>query len=209
MRGRRIPWTMPLVAASVMAVLAGACGGSSAPAPVQRNLAVNVGPAPWPPPERPSERIAASGLPAYKEGGTLHLHTHLDIFVDGRNVPVPENLGLHPPFSPLHTHSPSGILHAETDTKGAVFTLEHLFALWGVRMDRSCVGAYCAPKTPIVAYVDGRKHEEAVSEIRLAPFRQIALVIGTPPSSIPKGYDCHNAAPLERQSCQGFLAKGS
>lgn len=185
-------------ALALVGLLSG-CGGR-APLPL------NTGPAPWPPPERPEERIAAADLAAVNEQGRLHFHTHLDIFVDGRNVPVPGSLGLtEVASSSLHTHSPSGILHAETDDEEAVFTLGDIFALWGVRFSDSCVGSYCGPETPIAVHVDGRPWEGPLDEVRLAHYEQLSLVIGEPPATIPADYDCYIAAPVERRSCQGFL----
>ncbi len=170
---------------------------------------VNTGPAPWPPPDRPDERIAAADVAPVDEQGQLHFHTHLDIFVDGQEVPVPSSLGYGPnASSSLHTHSSSGILHAETDDEEAVFTLGDVFTLWGVRLTESCAGGYCAPGTPIAAYVDGGLWVGSLDELRLAPYEEIALVIGDPPATIPGEYDCHDAAPVERRSCQGFLGKG-
>lgn len=194
-----------LISVLIVAILVlGACDGSTLPSD---GLPLNSGPAPWPPPERPAERIKAARLPPYEEDGPLHFHSHLDIFVDGRPVPVPASLGLRPPYSPLHTHSPSGILHVETNDRRAVFTLGHLFALWGVRLTPDCVGSYCTPGKGFIAYVNGKPSGHSLSRIPLAPYREIALVIGVSPTSIPDGYDCYNAAEIERRSCEGFLTE--
>jgi hypothetical protein len=55
-----------------------------------------VGPAPWPANTtelRP--RLAALGLPTLgREGTALHIHQHLDLFVNGRRATVPAGIGI-------------------------------------------------------------------------------------------------------------------
>lgn len=190
----------PSAVVSAVAV-AGLLAGCARPAP-----SLNDGPAPWPAPERPEERIAGADLAAYDEEGPLHFHTHLDVFVDGREVEVPGSLGLtRSATASLHTHSPSGILHIESADQSAQYTLADLFTLWGVRFTGGCVGSYCAPDTPIIVHVDGQPWPGSLEEVRLASFEQLTLVIGEPPTSVPARYDCRDAAPVERRSCQGFL----
>lgn len=166
---------------------------------------VDAGPAPWPAPGNPGGLIAAVDLLPYRADGRLHFHTHLDVFVDGRPVPVPGSIGIGPEPSSLHTHSPSGILHIEADDPDATFSLGDLFALWGVRLSGSCVGAYCRPEADVAVYVDGQPLSGPLDEILLDPYEEIAVVIGTPPDSIPSSYDCSTASREERFSCQGFL----
>src|SRR5439155_4801086 len=61
------------------------------------------------------DRLRALGLPALgSEGTALHTHEHLDVFVHGRPVTVPADIGIDRTggfISPLHTHDPSGVIH--------------------------------------------------------------------------------------------------
>src|SRR6266536_148216 len=68
------------------------------------------------------------------------------------------------------------------------FTLGQFFQEWGVRLDGSCAGGYCEPGARVVVFVDGKRHRGNPAAIRLASHEEIALVIGTPPSSIPSTY---------------------
>jgi hypothetical protein len=63
-----------------------------------------------------------------------HIHQHLDIYVDGRKVPVPALIGIDPAagFAPLHVHDTSGVIHVESPTVRS-YTLGEFFAVWGVR----------------------------------------------------------------------------
>lgn len=150
-------------------------------------------PAPWPAPtSNVVSYITKAGLPSYSgEKLAYHIHAHLDVFVDGETKPVAANLGIDNDagaISPLHTHDTTGIVHIESD-KSALFHLGQLFIEWNVRLDQSCVGSYCAPEKAVAAYVDGKKFSGDPADIELSAHREIALVIGTPPRSIPSSYD--------------------
>jgi hypothetical protein len=79
------------------------------------------GKAPWPP-EYASlpDRLAPLQLSSLGvQGSTLHIHQHLDVFVNGKHVTVPALVGIYASgdsaqggfFVELHTHDPSGIIH--------------------------------------------------------------------------------------------------
>ena len=190
-------------------------GGNSTTAPTATppHLELNTGPAPWPRPEDAIERVAAAGLPAYKsEQLFFHVHAHLDVFVDGKPTVVPAGIGIggdpnarvgtqngqvvaglvggkcaHPCISPLHTHDESGVLHVEND-KDRQINLGQLFTEWGVRFTPDCAGGYCAPDKPYKVYVNGQAFTGDPSTIVLKNLEEIAVVIGSPPSTIPSAF---------------------
>jgi hypothetical protein len=167
------------------------CGGSGSTS-TATHLTLNAGPAPWPEPNQVPDRVASAGLSgAPGESLTVHYHAHLDIFVNGHPEPVAASIGREDAsfFSPLHTHANSGLIHIEAPSDQK-FTLGMLFTEWGVRLTRICVGGYCRPGTPISAYIDGRRTGEPAPDIVLTKGDEIALVIGSPPSSIPSRWDC-------------------
>src|SRR5579862_5236610 len=173
----------------VLVVLAAACssGKSSASKPTTpaSPAPANTKPAPtitWPAPPDPLVRARAAGLvPEASEHLEYHVHSHLDVFVNGEKVIVPAGLGINvndpgvhvfnvdgakayggivPPchqacISPLHTHDISGVLHTESATHKDN-TLGQLFVEWGVRLDPQCVQRYCRPHTAIAIFVDGK-----------------------------------------------------
>ena len=59
-------------------------------------------------PASSSSACGRSGCPALtEEGQVTHIHQHLDLFVDGEEVAVPDDIGIDPGggfISPLHTH---------------------------------------------------------------------------------------------------------
>ena len=61
-----------------------------------------------------------------------------------------------------------------------------------MRLGHSCVGRYCKPE-PIGFYVDGKPYKGDPRAIELTGGKEIAIVIGTPPSQIPKTADFSTA----------------
>jgi hypothetical protein len=150
-------------------------------------------PAPWPAPTRNvSALIRAAGLPALPtEMLEYHIHSHLDVFVDGKSQTVPTDLGIDRAagvLSPLHTHDDTGLIHVENDEE-TEFYLGQLFIEWDVRLDRECVGSYCRASTPIKYYVDGEEYTGDPARILFEHHNEIAIVIGTPPAKIPRDYE--------------------
>jgi hypothetical protein len=197
---RRVP-AKCLVAGVVLFAAVGfaGCGGgasvqssSSGSTPSFTYLRLNAGPAPWPEPDQVQARVSAAGLfGAPTESLTVHYHAHLDIFVNGHPEPVAASIGRQDDsfFSPLHTHANSGMIHIEAG-RDQKFTLGMLFTEWGVRLTRSCIGGYCQPATRISTYIDGRRTGEPLPNIVFTKGEEIALVIGSPPASIPSHWDC-------------------
>jgi hypothetical protein len=168
-----------------LTLLAGACSGGS-------NLTLNNGPAPWPNPDNVAARIDAAGLPSSStESLTVHYHSHVDIFVNGKSEPVASSIGREDQslFSPLHTHATSGLIHIEAP-EDQDFTVGMLFTEWGVRLTNDCIGDYCSPDTKLKAYVDGTSYTQPISTIVMNKGEEIAVVIGSPPPTIPSTWDC-------------------
>jgi hypothetical protein len=141
------------------------------------------------------ERLVALGLPALPvEGKLLHTHEHLDLYLNGRHVAVPANVGIgsDPRFySPLHTHDRTGILHVESPTN-RTYTLGQFFGVWGVRLSSTCIGAYCAgDDRTLQAFVDGKRFRGDPAQIPLRRHEEIVIAFGTRaqrPSPLPASY---------------------
>jgi hypothetical protein len=181
--------------------------------PRKRPPVPRASPAPWSRPGQTKARAKAAGLrlDTY-EHLKHHVHAHLDVFVDGKPVTVPAAIGMtdevphkkyrgelvygfykgkpckHACVSPLHTHAAHGILHTESDS-GKPNTLGEFFIEWGVRLAPDCVGGYCKPATPIHVFVDGAEETGDPNQIKLTNRREIAVVVGTPPDTVPSKPD--------------------
>lgn len=138
-----------------------------------------------------SALVAAAGLPMLGQEGTAeHIHAHLDVFYDGQPVTVPAGIGIDygaQRISPLHTHDTTGIVHVESP-QVKPFYLGQLFAEWGVQIGGGCIAGQCPPARPITVYVDGTAPATAPQTIELRAHEEIAVVIGTAPSSLPASY---------------------
>lgn len=145
--------------------------------------------------EQLQARLRAIGLPALTaEGQVVHIHQHLDVFVDGEQVEIPANIGIGRAFiSPLHTHEdvPS-IIHVESPTETS-FSLGQFFAVWGVRLDARCIGSTCiGDGRQLRMWVDGRPVSGDPTRLVLAEHQQIVLAYGTSaqmPEDVPSSYD--------------------
>jgi hypothetical protein len=203
-----------MLAGCALALALAGCGGSNKAEVVPAKAAPTParGAVPWPAPKNPMALTQRAGLtPETHEFVLLHVHAHLDVFVNGEPVTVPAGIGIDidnpavkrfqandgsvgyggisppcakPCISPLHTHFADGVLH--TEAKEHEFnTLGEFFTEWDVRLDRTCVGGYCKPSAPIAVYVDGKSITSDPRAITLDDQREIAIVIGSPPAEIP------------------------
>jgi hypothetical protein len=179
----------------VLAVSAARRSGPAATAPGPLP-GLQTGPAPWGAGTAGlAERLRAIGLPPLSptEGTAVHIHQHLDLYVDGRKVPVPAGIGIDPSvgFAPLHTHDASGVIHVESPTARR-YTLGEFFAVWGVRFTPTCLGGYCAAgNRRLRVYVDGTAWPGDPTTLPLASHEELVVAFGTAarlPSPIPSAY---------------------
>ncbi len=107
---------------------------------------------------------------------TEHIHAHLDIVYDGKNVTVPANIGMVQTSGILlciywlHTHDDSGLIHIEAP--GGNFTLADFFAVWGEPLSGTRVGPYHGE---VSANVNGAPYTGAPQSIPLADGETIVL----------------------------------
>ncbi|WP_237089498.1 hypothetical protein [Nocardioides dokdonensis] len=98
---------------------------------------------PWPAPADVPARVASAGLDLGPMGTAEHYHPRLRIIIDGKDVPIPANIGVDPTtgaMSAVHTHETDGTIHIEADTAGETFTLGQLFTQWGVTLTSTQIG---------------------------------------------------------------------
>jgi hypothetical protein len=145
--------------------------------------------APWPPEYAfLADRLLPLGLSQLPEEQlAFHIHQHVDLFVDGKEVAVPANIGIVAGayITELHTHDTRGVIHVESaETKD--YTLGQFFGEWGVRLDSRCLGSYC---NGLKWYVNGVQQAGNPAGLVLKNHQQIAIVVGKPPKTIPSSYD--------------------
>jgi len=195
---RRTLWIAAGIVAGVLATHEGAgvptvCGGQSLPGEL-------TGPEPWGANTgQLRARLDKLGLPALQaEGTVLHIHQHLDVFIDGQRTLVPAYIGINVQqrfLSPIHTHDdPTGIIHVESPTM-RTFTLGEVFGVWGVRFTPNCLGGYVAGGgKQLRVYVNGARVPGDPGKLILAPHQEIAVMYGTQ-AELPKPIPQHFAFP--------------
>jgi hypothetical protein len=153
-----------------------------------------------PPWDAPADASAAvAGLPMLgEEGNTVHIHAHLDIIVNGSPVQVPADIGVdeaRQKISPLHSHDTTGVIHIESPTKPATFTLGQFFTEWQVSLSADHLGGLTADGTRhLKVYVNGTLHDGDPAGIVLAAHNEIAIVYGTDAqqTTVPNTYQWSN-----------------
>ena len=124
---------------------------------------------------------------------TYHVHSHLDIFLNGEQLSVPDHVGAFNMGSQgncyyaIHTHDKSGKIHVE-DAQAGMFTLGNLFQIWGQPLDSTNVAGLTGMPVRIFIVDDGVVSEVAAADwknIELKSHREIAIQVGTAITEIP------------------------
>ena len=137
---------------------------------------------------KPPEALAISGIECHtREITTYHVHSHLNIFVDGVEQSVPANIGIL--SSPsclfwLHTHAGDGVIHVEAPSKRE-FTLGQFMDIWEQTHSGSEAFFESISGKPITIYVNGTEFSGDLQDVKLESRSQIVLAYGNPPAEIP------------------------
>jgi hypothetical protein len=122
-----------------------------------------------------------------------HIHSHLDIFINGKPFTIPAQIGIIPGkcFYWLHTHDESGVIHIESPVNRN-YTLGQFFDIWNQKLNNTQV-LDNAPnsKNTLSVYLNGVKVPNGVNyrDIKLGAHDEIAIVYGSPPLSVPSKYN--------------------
>lgn len=199
-------WAVAGVVVAVLGVLAAVVLATRGPSGTAANrpqatpsaaASLRTTPPPWPIPADAAAAVAAAGLPMLgEEGNALHFHAHLDIFVDGKPVEVPAEIGIdhaRRQISPLHSHDVTGVIHIESADPKATFSLGQFFTEWQVSLGADHISGLRAGETnPLKVYVNGMLKAGDPAAIMLAAHDEIAIVYGAAPASVPSSYQWTN-----------------
>jgi len=135
-----------------------------------------------------ADRLQLLGLSALgAEGSVIHIHQHLDIYVNGKKVQLPALVGIDTSagfLTELHTHDTSGILHVESATNRE-YVLGQFFGEWGVKLTSKCLGTYCGN---LKWWVNGKRMTGNPAQLILKAHQEIVLAAGKAPSPVPSSY---------------------
>lgn len=163
-------------------------GTSDASSPADTDGKAPASSVDWPAPTDAATRVKAAGLPMLgAEGQVLHIHSHLDVFVDGKAVTVPADIGIDlvkQQISPLHTHDTSGVVHIESPVK-ADFTLGQFMTEWNVPFGKDTLGTFkSGDGKELHVYVNGTEQTGDPASLKLGAHDEIAVVYGTPAEKV-------------------------
>jgi hypothetical protein len=154
-------------------------------------------------PDLASADTTASGAPvdgitcrtSMEQGVKYHVHQHMAVFVNGRQVRIPAGAGIAAPrleehlasglfvdnaFNGclyfLHVHVNDGIIHVESPLK-RTFTLGQFFDIWQQPLGPDQVGP---AKGVVVAFENGKRFPGSPRDIPLLAHAVIQLDVGTP-----------------------------
>ncbi|MDC8451577.1 MAG: hypothetical protein LV477_01560 [Candidatus Nitrosotalea sp.] len=117
------------------------------------------------------------------EFATLHIHAHLDFYVNGNHLTVPERIGIvnNKCLYWLHTHDSSGVIHIESP-KSQEFTLGQFIDIWKATGDFPIYGATAK------IFVNGQSVKTGLNDTTINKHDEITLVYGNVPPAIPSFY---------------------
>lgn len=163
--------------------------GPNAKAPPIQLSSTGVGRPAFPNPIRsnPHNGAPVDGITCTStEQVTLHIHSHLAIFANGKQLQVPAGVGIAP-VPPqgclywIHTHDATGIIHIEAPQfeapGGGHFTLGSFFDIWGQPLARDDVAG---KRGAVTAYVNGALWPGDLRAIPLISHQEITLEVGKP-----------------------------
>jgi hypothetical protein len=158
----------------------GANGGPSGGAAA----GLTKGPAPWKPEYSSlAERMSALKLPQ-ASNQIYHLHAILFVYVNGKRVTVPSQIGIDPRgtlLASLHTHDATGIVHMESVQKYP-FTIGEFFDIWGVYFSNDQIGSYRPGNGKVLqTWVDGKQVKDPAKYV-MGPHDVIIVGYGKPGS---------------------------
>jgi hypothetical protein len=186
-----------VVVAAIVAVFAIVAGGSGGGASHQVDFATLPGLQEGPPPWNNGtatlpQRMQPLGLEQLgAEGTALHIHQHLDIYIDGKHYVAPAYVGIYADswLTQLHTHAPDGVIHVESPTVRD-YNLGEFFGVWGVRLSQRCIGSECGT---LRWWVNGKQQIGNPANLNLRNHQLIVLSIGKPPAHIRTSFDWANS----------------
>ncbi len=133
--------------------------------------------------------IGGRGLPvdgikcdSAPEPVVLHVHQHLALIVNGKQIAIPQYVGFVPnPNNPqagclywIHTHDAEGIIHVESPHV-RLFHLGDFFAIWGQPLRANDVAGF---KGPVSIWLNGNRYMGNAKQIPLVAHQQIVIEVG-------------------------------
>jgi hypothetical protein len=126
----------------------------------------------------PVDRIYCDAL----EQTAYHIHAHLTIYINGKQVAIPQGIGIASDqscFYWLHTHTNDGVVHIEFPKQGNP-TLANFLDIWGQSFNSSGFHNELASTAGWTVYVDGKQVNSNFNQLVLQPHMVITIAYNSP-----------------------------
>jgi hypothetical protein len=110
----------------------------------------------------------------------FHIHAHLSIYIDGKAVPLPAQVGItNTCFYWLHTHDTSGVIHMEAP-QVVTLRLGTFLKMWRDQFPQLQYPTQLSSTTGWKIYIDGEPYNGNFNTIQLKSHELITLAYNTP-----------------------------
>ena len=126
----------------------------------------------------PVDKIYCDAL----EQTAYHIHAHLTIYINGKQVAIPQGIGIASDqscFYWLHTHTSDGVVHIEFPKQGTP-TLGNFLDIWGQSFHSLGFQNELASSADWNVYVDGKQVTSNFNQLVLQPHQVITIAYNSP-----------------------------
>ena len=112
----------------------------------------------------------------------VHIHAHVSIYIDGKPVTIPAQVGIASDSSCLywlHTHTSDGVIHIEAPN-GFSITLKNFLDIWGKRFPQLNYPSQLSDPSGWQVYVNGKPYTGNFQTIPLQSHTLITLAYNSP-----------------------------
>jgi len=116
------------------------------------------------------------------EHTAYHIHAHLTIYMNGKQVAIPQGIGIASDQSCLywlHTHTSDGVIHIEFPNQGNP-TLGNFLDMWGQSFNSLGFHNELASSAGWTVYVDGKQVTSNFNQLVLKPHQVITIAYNSP-----------------------------
>src|SRR5437588_517059 len=129
-----------------------------------------------------------NNIPCDTAQSAYHIHIHLTIYINGKSVTIPKNIGIASDgscFYWMHTHTSDGIIHTEAPQKQSNLALDDFLTIWHVGFAKLNFPPELTQPTGWKIFVNGQPFTGTVSapintEVPLSSHDIVTLEYGTP-----------------------------
>ena len=137
----------------------------------------------------PTEQVVNAAYPPVDgiycdalEQTAYHIHAHLTIYINGKQVAIPQGIGIASDQSCyywLHTHTDDGVIHIEFPRQGNP-TLGNFLDIWGQSFNSMGFQNELASSQGWTVYVNGKQVNENFNQLVLQAHQVITIAYNSP-----------------------------